>query len=415
MTARSIIISFAILAGLLAWAETGLMAEQNVAQTEEEAADRAAEEVAEKAAEKAVEKVVEKAAEKAAEKVAEKVVEKAVEKAVEQAAEQVVKQAAEKAAKKEERPDKWKGPTEVHFMVFVIDIDSIDGAGQSFAANFFVTLRWKDERLAKNTVSARQISLEEVWNPRVLLVNQGGIVRPSLPKVVEVAPDGTVIYRQRYVGPLSQPLELSQFPMDQHGFTIQFAAAGYRSDELEFVPEVVLAEGDVEMTGGGISTQLSLPDWKMVKYDILPTPYKPVAGIRVPGFIFEFTAKRYFLYYLWQVVIPLVLIVMMSCTVFWIDPTNAGSQIGVATTSILTLIAYRFVLADLLPRLPYMTKMDYFILGSTLLVFMTLVEVIVTSSLVRSNKDRLARNIDRLARLAFPLFFLLVFGWFLFG
>jgi len=353
--------------------------------------------------------------EEAVEEAAEKAAEKALEKAVEQAAEQAIKEAGEKAAKKEERPDKEKGPTKVHFLVFVIDIDSIDGAAQSFAANFFVSLRWRDERLAQDTTSLRQIPLDEVWNPRMLLVNEGGIVRTSMPEVVEVSPDGTVIYRQRYYGPLSQPLELSQFPMDEHGFTIQFAAAGYRPNDLEFVPEEVLTEDGVKLTGGSISKLLSLPDWKMVKYEVLALPYKPVAGIRVPGFIFEFTAKRYFLYYLWQVVIPLVLIVMMSCTVFWIDPTNVGSQIGVATSSILTLIAYRFVLAGLLPRLPYMTKMDYFILGSTLLVFMALVEVIVTSTLARSKRDRLARNIDKSARFVFLIFFLLVFGWFLFG
>ncbi len=395
MTVRKMIVSFVILAGLLACPETGFTAQQNAAQTEVKAA--------------------EKAAEKAVEKVTEKVMEKAVEKAVEQAAEQAVKEAAEKASKKEERPDKWKGPTKVHFLVFVINIDNIDGAGQSFAANFFVSLRWKDERLAQDVTSLRQMPLNEVWNPRIVLVNEGGIVRTSMPEVVEVSPDGTVNYRQRFYGPLSQPLELSKFPMDEHRFTIQFAAVGYRPDDLEFVPQVILAEGDVEFTGGSISKELSLPDWKMVKYEVLPLPYQPVAGIEIPGFAFEFTARRYFLYYLWQVVIPLLLIVMMSCTVFWIDPTNVGSQIGIATSSILTLIAYRFVMAGLLPRLPYMTKMDYFILGSTLLVFMALVEVILTSSLVRSNRERLARNVDKSARFVFLVFFLLVFGWFLFG
>ena len=142
MTVRKMIVSFVILAGLLACPETGFTAQQNAAQTEVKAA--------------------EKAAEKAVEKVTEKVMEKAVEKAVEQAAEQAVKEAAEKASKKEERPDKWKGPTKVHFLVFVINIDNIDGAGQSFAANFFVSLRWKDERLAQDVTSLRQMPLNGI-------------------------------------------------------------------------------------------------------------------------------------------------------------------------------------------------------------------------------------------------------------
>ena len=41
-----------------------------------------------------------------------------------------------------------------------------------------------------------------------------------------------------------------------------------------------------------------------------------------------------------------------------------------------------------------MTRMDYFTLGSTLLVFFALVEVIVTTSLARKKYARLARWLD---------------------
>ena len=351
------------------------------------------------------EKAIEKAIEKATEKVTEERIEKAIEKAVEKA--------AEKPLKQEERPEKWRGRTKIHYLVYVIDIDNIDGANQSFSANFYVLIRWHDKRLAKDVESIRQLPLEKVWNPRILIVNQGGNMWESLPKVVEVTPDGNVTYRQRYVGQLSQPLTLSNFPMDEHLFTIQFVAAGYLVDDLEFVPDVLT--GTDSITGGGIAEQLSLTDWEVLKFEVVPRPYKSVKGRSTSGFAVEFTAKRYFTYYLWQVIVPLLLIVMMSCTVFWIDPANASARVGVATSAILTLIAYRFVLAGLLPRLPYMTRMDYFTLGSTLLVFLALVEVILSSALAGHKYDRMARIIDKLARFAFPIVFLLIFGWFLSG
>jgi len=79
--------------------------------------------------------------------------EKAVEQAVEKAAEMVVEKAAEEAEEKAKltakRPDEWRGPTKVHFLVFVIDVDDIDDANQSFTANIYLRLRWKDKRLAK--------------------------------------------------------------------------------------------------------------------------------------------------------------------------------------------------------------------------------------------------------------------------
>ena len=183
---------------------------------------------------KATEEAVEKAAQEAVEKAAEEVLEKAVEEVTEKAE----KEAAEKAGLKAKRPDEWKGPTTVHFFVFVLDIDAIDDANQSFSANVYVRLRWTDKRLADPEGATRQMPLEEVWNPQVLLANRVGVLPAALPQVVEVKPDGTVQYRQRYTGQLSQPLNLSAFPMDKHTFTIHFISTVYAADQLEFVPDV---------------------------------------------------------------------------------------------------------------------------------------------------------------------------------
>jgi len=245
-----------------------------------------------------------------------------------------------------------------------------------------------------------------IWNPRILLANETGIVRQSFPEDVEIEPDGTVIYRQRYVGTLSQPLDLTRFPMDKHVFTIQLVAVGHEKDELEFLPAEL--GRSVKIVGGGISQQLLLPDWEITNYEVKPKPYEPVPGDEVAGFAFEFTAKRCFAYYLWQLIVPLGVTVAMSWSTFWIDPTQSGARIGVATSSILSLVAFRFVVAALLPPLPYMTRMDYYTLGSTLLVFIALTLVVSTSYLVYYGHTRLARKIDLASRLSCPMIFVVL-------
>lgn len=309
------------------------------------------------------------------------------------------------------RPSIEEGPTKVSFLIFVIDIDEINGAEQNFTANVVLRLRWKDKRLAKDTKATRMMPLNEVWNPRILLVNRQTLTRTSLPEVVEVAPDGTVDYRQRYVGPLSQALRLSEFPFDRHAFTIQFIAVGFRSEDLEFVPGKL---EEYHITGGEIAERLSQPDWKIEKYSVQSRPYEPIKGFKLAGFDFEFTAKRYMLYYVWQVIVPLVFIVAMSWGAFWIDPEHAGAQIGVATSSMLTLIAYRFMLGDLLPRLPYMTRMDYFTLAGTTLVFLAFVEVIMTTILFYKKKVQLGKKLDLCSRVIFPAVYISWSIWALF-
>src|SRR4029077_15977122 len=107
--------------------------------------------------------------------------------------------------------------------------------------------------------------------------------------------------------------------------------------------------------------------------------------------------------YILKVILPLVLIVMMSWSVFWIDPATSNSQISVAVTSMLTLIAYRFAIDSQLPRLPYMTRLDALFLTSTLLVFFSLIEVLVTTILDNNQQTERAKRLDRCCRALFPI------------
>ena len=341
-----------------------------------------------------------------AEKTADQVMERAAEKIAEKA-EQVATEEAELIAR---RPGEQRGPTKVYFSIFVIDIDDIDEANQSFTANIYVRLRWMDERLVSPDDPARRLRLGRAWNPRIVLVNLQGPLFKSMPDVVNVSPDGSVIYHQRYTVQLSQPLNLYEFPRDTHSFTIHFAAADYTNDELKFLPDLHRS-----VKGGSISDTLSLPDWKVVSHDALALSYSPIDEVDTPGFAFRFVAERYVNYYIWQVILPLMVVVVMSWAAFWVGKENVSIRIGVATSSILTLIAQRFVFASLLPRLPYMTRLDFFTVGSTLLVFVALMLVILTSFLVREEHDTLVHKIDNAARVTFPLIFLAMIGWFFYG
>jgi hypothetical protein len=143
-------------------------------------------------------------------------------------------------------------------------------------------------------------------------------------------------------------------------------------------------------------------DWKVTSPTAYAQSYQAAPGLEVAGYNFEFQAAREVQYYLTKVMLPLLLIVMMSWSVFWIDPSNGGTQISVAVTSMLTLIAYRFAVGTEVPKLPYLTRLDAFILFSSLLVFLSLIEVMYTSWLANQERVSEARVIDRRCRFIFP-------------
>jgi hypothetical protein len=301
-----------------------------------------------------------------------------------------------------DRPGEGSEPTQVEIAVGLLDIDDINGPAQSYTANVYVMLRWHDERLVHDGEGSVVKPVDEVWNPRLLILNQQKVWK-SLPEVVEIAPDGTVAYHQRVWGQFSEPLTLHEFPFDKQSFHMTFVAATYRSSEVAFV--------DHGESRSLIMDTFSLPDWDILSWKAGPHSRVLSGGIReLSMFEFSFLARRHWGYYVLKVIVPLFLIVAMSWIVFWIDPGQSASQISVATTSMLTLIAYRFATDALVPKVSYLTRMDVFILGSTLLVFMALVQAVWTSGVAKAGRAERALAIDRVCRFVFPGLFLALCG-----
>jgi hypothetical protein len=298
------------------------------------------------------------------------------------------------------RPAPERGPTRVTLTVFFLDVTEIHSAEQSFTANVYLEARWRDERLAHQGSAPLRKDLEAVWNPRLQIVNRRNLTT-TFPHQVEISPGGDVAYRQRVWGDFSQPLNLRDFPKDRQVYTVEFVAAGYTPEEVDLVPEKLDTYGLKEY---------SLPDWNVERWNAeaisVPSIRDEQRLVRLVQF--SFTAQRKTGYYLYKIILPLILIVAMSWVVFWIDPKEGGIQIGVSMSAMLTLIAYRFAIGADVPKVSYVTRMDMFILGGTVLIFATLIEVIVTSTLASGGRLELARRIDRWARVLFPLLFALV-------
>ncbi len=226
-----------------------------------------------------------------------------------------------------ERPNADSGPTQVSVAIWIVDINSIDSAQQSFIADVFTVLRWRDARLAHTGTGVAHYALDQIWNPRVVIVNETNSVSHRLPESVEVDADGTVAYRQRFVGSFTQALVLKSFPFDKQTFHVQLAAVKYSPNEVDFVADQKWVDAGIKQAAG-IANSITLPDWTVGKWDV-----------------------------------------------------------------------------NQLPRLPYMTRLDAFILTSTLLVFFSLIEVLVTTILDNNQQTERAKKIDRYCRAIFPIIF----------
>jgi hypothetical protein len=296
-----------------------------------------------------------------------------------------------------ERPHVGGAPTQVALGAFLVDIAEIDDVKQQFTVDIAVFQTWTDPRL--KGFNECQFDLNQVWSPLFTFLNSGRVF-PEFPPRASVGPEGVVRYTQRYRGPLSFRHALHEFPFDKHTISIAMMPVGHERQAYELV---------VDEKRIGRQEELTILDWTLgdVSGRISPTAH-PVTGETIDVFFLEIPAARLYQYYLWKVLIPLMLIVAMSWSVFWINPDKFGPQIGMSATSMLTLIAFQFAMASILPHLSYFTLLDGFITVATGLVFLALVESLTTAYLVSVGRTQIALRIDRICRWAFPLAFVFI-------
>jgi hypothetical protein len=65
------------------------------------------------------------------------------------------------------RPSPEHGPTKVEVLIFLSDVDDVDGANQNFEANVLFELRWHDPRLVHEDLDGISRPMAEVWHPRI--------------------------------------------------------------------------------------------------------------------------------------------------------------------------------------------------------------------------------------------------------
>lgn len=289
-----------------------------------------------------------------------------------------------------DRPHPENQPTRVALGLFLLDVLSIDDSNQTVTIDFGISATWNDPKFVGH--AGEVIDLDNIWAPNLQFLSNKTL-RLVRPEVVHIGDGGQVSYLQRYIGEIWHSSDLSDFPFDTQTFSIQMITPLNTPNDIEFVEN---------KSHTGESNSWSLVGWNFLssKWALTPYFFEPSQETYASA-SYVFTASRKQGYYFWKVLIPLSLVVLMSGAVFWIDASNTSSQISVGYTAILTLVAYRFLIGHMVPEISYLTRLDIFIFGASILVFLVLGEAILTGRLTAHGKINLAIRIDRCCRAIF--------------
>ena len=277
----------------------------------------------------------------------------------------------------------------------------VDDVNQQLDIDLLLRMEWTDPRLAE--LEGCRFPVTSVWAPRATLFNSANLraARRNAQAQVEVGPAGRVVYKNRFTGLISSYHNLRKFPFDQHDFLLEIGSIEVPAEDMVFVP-------DVDRTW--ITDRLNVEGWAVNGIGIRSEPQNlKNEGVEVSVLKLTITAKRDAEYYVFRVLAPLFLVVAMSWCIFWIPPDRFEFQIGLGATSMLTAIAFSLSLASQLPTLGYLTVLDKMLIWSIVLVFLSIVQALVSGRMVMKDRAEAARSLDRVCRYLFPAAFFL--GW----
>ena len=101
-----------------------------------------------------------------------------------------------------------------------------------------------------------------------------------------------------------------------------------------------------------------------------------------------FLFRRRIGYFLIQVYLPAIFVVMLSWIVFWMEKRDIGTRMGLGITTILTIMFLLGSLNGNLPKVSYPKALDWYLLVSFTFVFLSLMECVIVYLFVKNGKDQ---------------------------
>ncbi len=282
---------------------------------------------------------------------------------------------------------------EVVYFSLQTAIIKIDELGNSITFDVVCFFSWAPSATVKPGVGAFKRVAKDVlpWHPEVNFYNVKEKTDMEMSYFVDMA-SGCHACLMNWVVECYEVLELYQFPFDRQLVKVLFNMNGVRLAPARSVSD------------GGVPTPKSFPshddqleciadlgNWHLdnanLKLELMNAgPDMVDSEVRC-----EIELTRVPMYYLWNIVLVVFVLVLASFCVVGVPFEDLADRMSITMTLMLTVVAFKFVIAGMVPPTPYLTFMDKYVLSAFVLIGMIVVENFLVS--FAENRDT-ARILD---------------------
>ncbi|KAM6299950.1 glycine receptor subunit alpha-4-like isoform 2-T2 [Aegotheles albertisi] len=286
------------------------------------------------------------------------------------------------------RPNFKGPPVNVTCNIFINSFGSVTETTMDYRVNVFLRQQWNDPRLAyheypDDSLDLDPSMLDSIWKPDLFFANEKGANFHEVTtdnKLLRIFKNGNVLYSIRLTLILSCPMDLKNFPMDIQTCAMQLESFGYTMNDLIF--EWLEEQEAVQVAEGLTFPQFILRNEKDLGYCTKYYNTGKFTCIEV-----RFHLQRQMGYYLIQMYIPSLLIVILSWVSFWINMDAAPARVGLGITTVLTMTTQSAGSRASLPKVSYVKAIDIWMAVCLVFVFAALLEYAAVNFVSRQHKE----------------------------
>uniref|UniRef100_A0A1I8I862 Gamma-aminobutyric acid receptor subunit beta n=1 Tax=Macrostomum lignano TaxID=282301 RepID=A0A1I8I862_9PLAT len=213
-------------------------------------------------------------------------------------------------------------PTTVQLGIYINSFYSISEQTMDYSVNIYLRQEWFDPRLQynkseigrnKDCVKLEDKIWEKLWVPDVFFRNEkkADFHHVTIPnRFINLYPSGKLWYVMKISATLSCMMQLQKYPLDTQICPMMLESFGHTMKTVVFK---WLVNKSVESTD-----ELSMPQFVLIGYPTRDCSKNYTTG-SYPCLQVDFILRRDIGYFIIQVYIPTVLIVILSWVAFWIN------------------------------------------------------------------------------------------------